>query len=105
VEIAEMNLLMWGLILDILGVFIITITTIKNPWHSRREDLKWWNKKRYCWNGWRPFYKNTKTLKWAIRWNRKPIVDGIIPLKYKLDIIGLLLILIGFVLQLIFYLV
>lgn len=93
-----------GLILDILGVFIITITTIINPWHSRREDLKWWNKKRYCWNGWRPFYKNTKTLRWIFKWNHKPVVEGMIPPKYKLEIIGLSFILIGFVLQLIFYL-
>ena len=35
-----MNLVILGLILDIVGVFIITLTTIINPWHGRREDLK-----------------------------------------------------------------
>ena len=96
-----MNLIIWGLILDILGVFIITMATIINPFHGRREDVKWWNKKRYWWNGWRPFYKNTKTLKLVFRWNRKPIVEGILPPKYKLELIGMLSILLGFFLQII----
>ena len=99
-----MNLVILGLILDIVGVFIITLTTIINPWHGRREDLKWWNGKRYWWHGWRPFYKNTQTKKWVIKLNHKPMVEGIIPPKYKLEIFGFLCILAGFILQLIFYL-
>jgi len=97
-----MNLIVLGLILDIIGVFIITATEIASPRFGKvcNQPLR----KTYWWNGWRPFYKNTKTLKWAIRWNRKPIVEGMLPPKYKLDILGLLLILTGFVLQLIFYL-
>lgn len=100
-----MNLVVLGLILNIIGVFILTITTMINPWHGRREDLKWWNKKRYWWIGWRPFYKNTKTLKLVFKWNHKPVVEGKIPPKHKLEIIGFLFILIGFVLQLKFYLI
>lgn len=96
-----MNLLMWGLVLEVIGVFIITLTAIVNPHHQKIYGQP--INKTYWWNGWRPFYKNTKTLKWVIKWNHKPVVYGMIPPKYKLDIIGLLFILIGFVLQLIYY--
>ncbi|MBI2630520.1 hypothetical protein HYW76_05455 [Candidatus Pacearchaeota archaeon] len=97
-----MNLGVLGLILDIIGVFIITITEIVNPHYGKTygQPLR----KTYWWNGWRPFYKNTQTLKWVTKWNHKPVVEGMLPPKYKLEIIGLLFILIGFVLQLIFYL-
>lgn len=95
--------MIWGLILDIFGVAILVIVTIFNPWYQKREDLKWWEK-RYWWQGWRPIYKNTKTLEWKIKWNRKVIVYGIIPPKHKGNIIGFLCILVGFALQLKFYL-
>jgi len=97
-----MNLIVLGLMLDILGVSILVFVTISDPWHGRREDLKWW-KKRYWWNGWRPFYKNTQTLRWVTKWNRKPVVHGIVPPKHRWNIIGFLFILIGFILQLKFY--
>ena len=99
-----LNLGILGLIFDILGVLIITFTEIVNPFHGRREDVKWWDKRRYWWNGRRPFYKNTQTLKWVTKWNHKPIVEGIIPPKYKLQFFGLILILIGVTLQILFYL-
>jgi len=46
-----LNLGILGLSFDIIGVFIITITEIINPFHGRREDVKWWDKRRYWWNG------------------------------------------------------
>ena len=97
-----MNLGVLGLFLEIIGVFIITITEIVNPRFGKiyGQPLR----KTYWWNGWRPFYKNTQTLKWVTKWNHKPVVFGILPPKYKLQILGLLLILVGFVLHLIFYL-
>ena len=97
-----MNIVIEGLILDIIGVFILTITEIVNPHHQKiyGQPLM----KTYWWNGWRPFYKNTETLKWVVKWNHKPVVFGMIPPKYKLDIIGLLFILVGFLLQIKFYL-
>lgn len=51
------NLAVLGLILDIIGVFIITITEIVNPRFGKiyGQPLR----KTYWWNGWRPFYKNT----------------------------------------------
>lgn len=90
-----------GLILEIIGFFIITLIEIANPFYGKKygQPLR----KTYWWNGWRPFYKNTQTLKWVIKWNHKPVVFGAIPPKYKLEIIGLLFILIGFGLQLVFY--
>ena len=99
-----MNLVIWGLILDIMGVSILTITSMINPWHGRREDLKFWNKERYWWIGWRPLFRNTETKKLVWMWRHKPVVHGWIPPRHKLEIIGFLLILIGFALQLKFYL-
>ena len=98
-----MNLVILGLIFDIIGVLILVVVSIWNPWHLRREDLKWW-KKRYSWQSRRPIYKDTKTLKWKIKWNRIVLVKGFIPPKYKGDIIGFLFILLGFILQLVFFL-
>ncbi|VVB79905.1 Uncharacterised protein [uncultured archaeon] len=97
-----MNLIIWGLILDIIGVFILAFSTAVSSWHGKYNFPFW--KKRYYWNGWRPFYRNTETKKLTWKWNHKPLVFGWIPPKYKLDIFGFLLILTGFILQLIFYL-
>jgi len=98
-----MNLVILGLILDIMGVSILVFVTIWSPWHQRifREKKRW---KRYYWSSWRPLYKNTKTLKWKIKWSRKILVYGVIPPTYQLNIIGFLCILLGFILQLIFFL-
>lgn len=100
-----MSLAVIGLIFDIVGVSILTLITMISPRHGRREDVKWWSKERYWWNGWRPIYRNTKTGKLVLKWNHKPVVEGQIPPKHQLEIIGFLFILIGFILQLIFYLV
>jgi len=97
-----MNLVILGLIFDIIGVFILVVGSIWNPWHQRREDLKWWEK-RYFWSGWRPIWRNTKTLNLEIKLNNFSSRHGFIPPKYKLDIIGFLFILAGFGLQLKFY--
>ena len=98
-----MNMLVLGLIFDIIGVSILITISIINPWYWKREDLKF-GQKRYSWHSRRPFYKDTKTLKWKVKWNHRPIVDGFIPPKYKGNIFGFLLILVGFILQLCFYL-
>lgn len=34
-----MNLAVWGLIFDIMGVSILTLTTMISSWHGRRENL------------------------------------------------------------------
>lgn len=97
-----LNLGILGLIFDIVGVFIVAFTEIVNPRYGKiyGQPLK----KTYWWNGWRPFYKNTQTLKWVTKWNHKPVVEGMIPPKYKLEFFGLILILVGFALQIFFYL-
>ena len=97
-----MNLVVWGLIFDIIGVFIITLIEIVNPFYGKIYGQP--IRKTYWWNGWRPFYKNTETSKWKMELNHKPVVFGAIPPKYKLEIIGLLFILVGFGLQLASYL-
>jgi len=96
-----MNQVAFGLILDMIGISILTITTIINPWHGK-YNLPFW-KKRYYWNGWRPLYKNTKTKKWVLKLNHVPLVFGWIPPKHKLEIIGFVFILVGFWFQLKFY--
>jgi len=99
----ELNLFVLGLVLEVFGVFILTVTIIINPFHGRKEDVMWWNKKRYWGHSWRPFYRNSQTKKLKFYWNHKPIVEGIIPPKYQLEFVGLLFILVGFILQLKFY--
>ena len=54
-----MNLIVWGLILDIVGVFVIILTEIINPRFGKEYNQPL--RKTYWWNGWRPFNKNTKT--------------------------------------------
>ncbi len=100
----EVNLIVLGLILDIVGVFILAIISILNPHYWKREDLKFLQK-RYSWHTWRPIYRNTKTLKLEIRWKRMKIIDGFIPPKHKVELIGLTFIFVGFLFQLMFYLV
>ena len=97
-----MNIVVLGIILDIIGVFILVLTEVINPRHQKiyGQPLR----KTYWWNGWRPLYKNTQTLKWVVKWNHKPVVFGMLPPKYKLYLIGFLFILSGFLLQLKFYL-
>jgi len=95
------NLIIFGLMLDIVGVLILVVVSILDPRYSRREDLKWWEK-RYSWLARRPFYnKDTKTLKRKVKWTRRVIVNWIIPPKHQLNIIGFLFILGGFIFQII----
>lgn len=101
-----MEIVVLGLIFDIIGVLILVGVSVWNPFYQRREDLKWW-KKRYWWHGWRPIFKihppSGKT-KWKIKLNHIVIIHGFIPQKHKGNIIGFLCILVGFILQLKFYL-
>lgn len=99
----EVNLVVSGLILDIVGVLILTLVALFDYHHQRIFNQKeWWN--RYWWHGWRPIYRNTKTLEWKIKWNRIVVVHWFIPPKHQWNIIGFLLVLTGFILQLKFYL-
>lgn len=98
-----MNLGVLGLIFDIVGVLILTLVAIVDYPHQRIFNQKeWW--KRYWWQGWRPFYKNTQTLKWKMKLNSMVVRYGFIPPKHQWDIIGFLFVLAGFILQLKFYL-
>ena len=99
----EINLAVLGLIYDIVGVFILTLVAIIDYPHQRIFNQKeWW--KRYWWQGWRPIYKNTQTLKWKIKLNSVVVRYGFIPPKHQWNIIGFLFVLAGFLLQLKFYL-
>ena len=101
-----MEIIVWGLIFDIFGVFILTLVAIIDYPHQRvHGEDKWW--KRYWWLGWRPIFKvrppNEKP-KWRIRPKHKAVRYGFIPPKYVWNIVGFTLILTGFLLQLMFYL-
>ena len=99
----EITLLVLGLIFDIIGVFILTLVAIIDYPHTRIfGEKEWW--KRYWWEGWRPIYKNTKTLEWKIKLNSMVVRYGFIPPKHQWNIVGFLFVLAGFLLQLKFYL-
>lgn len=98
-----MNLNVLGLFFDIIGVLIVTFTEITNPFYNKEYDKPF--NKRYWWFRWNPFYKDSKTLRFKIKWNRRFIVYGMVPPKYKLEFFGIILILVGFVLQILFYFV
>lgn len=92
-----------GLIFDIIGVFTLTLVTIIDYPHQRIfGEKEWW--KRYWWQGWRPIYRNTKTLEWKVKLNSIVVRYGFIPPKHQWNIFGFSLILIGFLLQLKVYL-
>jgi len=100
----NINLVILGLIFDIIGVFLLAIISIFNPHYWKRHDLKF-RQKKYSWHAWRPIYRNTKTLKLEIRLKRMKIIDGFIPPKHKVELVGLTLIFSGFLLQLAYYLI
>jgi len=103
--IEKINLLTLGLIFDIIGVLIITLVTIFDYPHQRVfGEKEWW--KRYYWEGWRPIFRidpSNEKARWKLKWGCFIIRYGFIPPNYKWNIIGFLYILIGFILQLIFY--
>jgi len=92
------NQIVLGLSFNFLGSCVLVLVALFGKWHQVHPQNNW--RKRCWWMGWRPFYKNTKTLKWHIKWNRKVIIDGFIPPKHLWNSIGLLLIATGFFLQL-----
>lgn len=102
----NINIVILGLIFDIIGVGILTLVAIFDYPHTKiYEKEKWW--KRYWWMGWRPLFKITLPsgkVERKIKWIRKIIVYGILPPNNSWNIIGFLCILIGFLLQLKVYL-
>jgi hypothetical protein len=94
-----MNLILWGLILNFVGSSILVFVSLFGKWHQIKYDNPW--TKGYWWMGRRPFYKNTKTLKWHFKWNHIVIVEGFIPPKHLWNSIGFLFIASGFLLQII----
>lgn len=86
-----------GLILGVIGGLIMAFAEAVTSHYGKMPNQPL--KKRYWWNGWRPFYKNTQTSKWMIKWNHRPVIEGMIPPKYKLLFFGAILILIGLALQ------
>jgi hypothetical protein len=94
-----MNLTMIGLIFTAIGALILLLNNLLTGWHQKINGQPM--NKTYWWMGRRPIYKNTETLKWKIKWNRKVIVYGIIPPRYFWEIVGFFCILIGTILQII----
>ena len=67
----EVNLVVLGLILDIVGVFILTLVAIINYPHQRIfGEKEWW--KRYWWQGWKPIFRvrpPNEKAKWRMKLN------------------------------------
>tara|TARA_Y100000034_G_C6904401_1_gene419226 strand:+ start:1700 stop:2002 length:303 start_codon:yes stop_codon:yes gene_type:complete len=93
-----MNLVVLGLIFDIIGVFILTLNAIIDYPHQRiyNQKERW---KKYWWEGWRPIYRNTQTRELKIKLNSMVIRYGILPPKSQWNIIGFLYIGVGFLFQ------
>ncbi len=94
------NLIVWGLYFDFLGVSILVFVNLLATWHNEQPQEKW--NKRYYWEGWRPFLKRilpSGKVKREIRLKRKVLVFGALPPKHKGNLIGLLFIILGFSLQ------
>ena len=100
------NLVVLGLILDIIGVFILTLVAIINYPHQRIfGEKEWW--KKYYWMGWRPIFKvrpPKEKARWMVKWKHKVVRYGVIPPIYQWNIVGFLFVMTGFFLQLLFYL-
>lgn len=100
-----MNLGILGLAFDIVGVLILTLVAIIDYPHQRIfGEKEWW--KRYWWQGWRPVFK-VRPPKEKARWMIKPkhfvVRYGFIPPKHQWNIVGFLFVLVGFLLQIGFY--
>ena len=94
------DLIKIGLMLTALGALSLFLKNfIFTGWYEKNHQKTW--DKCYSWYSWRPFYKNTETHKWMMKLDHKIIVDGFLPPKDKLEILGFLLILIGTILQII----
>jgi hypothetical protein len=102
----SMNLAFLGLAFDIIGVFILTLVTLIEPAHTRMFPKdKWWI--RYQHYDWRPLFivrQPNEKPRLKFKWAHWAIVEGFISSKIKWNIIGLLCIFIGFLLQLKLYL-
>lgn len=96
------NLNIWSIIIGVLGALVLLLNNLFTGWHQKTLTNPW--TKRYWWQGRRPFYKNTQTLKWHFKWTRIVIVEGFIPPKYFWEIVGFLLILAGAIFQIIEFL-
>jgi hypothetical protein len=87
-----------AIILGILGAFSLLVGSLYQE-VSGGDMTKPWHK-RYWWYVWKPWYINTKTLEWKLKWNRVIIQDGFMPLKTKFEVLGFILILIASLFQL-----
>lgn len=96
----EINLMVLGLIFDIIGVGILVLVNIFGVHHGHLPQEKW--TKRYWWIGWCPILRISppdEKARWEMRLKHKRSRDGAIPPMYQWNIIGFLYIGIGFSLQ------
>jgi len=101
-----MNLVVLGLSLDIVGVLVLTLVAIFDYPHRRIFGREvWWQ--RYWWEGWRPIFRisppSGKSY-WIVKWKHKVVRYGFIPPKHQWNLVGFLFVLMGFLLQIKFYL-
>lgn len=99
------TLVILGLGFDIVGVFILTLVAIIDYSYTRIYQRNWWE--RYYWQGWKPISRispPSKKAYWEMTWKHKVVRYGFIPPSHLWNIVGFIYILIGFSLQILFYL-
>ena len=99
------NLIVLGLIFELVGALLIVLGTIAGPRHSKQFGREWW--KRYYWIGWRPILRirpPSEKSYWMIKPKHTGLRFGVIPPQHLRSIIGSILLLIGVMLQITIYL-
>ena len=95
------ELIVTGLMFDIVGVLILVVMVIWDPHYQKRMDLRWWTKK-YSFQLWKPIFPihppKGKSY-WMAKWNHVPLTNWFLPPKHIGNIVGFLLVLTGFILQ------
>lgn len=95
----NINLGILGLIFDFIGALILVLVSLSGLWHRKDYSQKW--TKRYWWMGWFISKGPHNMIFPKIRWGIK---QGCIPPQNQWNAVGFLYLLIGFLLQIKYYL-
>lgn len=92
-----MEIVILGLILDIAGVFLLLMASLFGHHYSKRLDVKWYKRYSYMW--WTLDFRKGKPL-----FRKCSRFDCPFSPSHYMNMVGFLCILVGFSLQLKFYL-
>jgi hypothetical protein len=94
------TLIILGLIFTSLGALLLFLKNFIFTGESQKNYTNPWHK-RYSWHAWRPFYRNTQTHKLVLKLNHVVSVEGFLPPKDILEILAILFITSGIIMQII----